>query len=123
MIKPILSVVALCLSTLALAQEAYPSKPITLVVPNPPGGPSDIVARFLAEPMRSELGQTLVVDNRPGAAGLIGTAAVAAAPADGYTVLVTSRSNHVMAPLVAGVRWPRGIAMSTVVGMASIRSS
>ena len=71
-----------------------------LIVPNPPGGPSDIVARLLAEPMRDSLGQPLIVDNRPGASGLIGTAFVASAPADGYTVLVTSRSNHTMAPLV-----------------------
>ena len=97
---------------------AYPDHPIKLVVPNPPGGPSDIVARFLAEPMRAALGQPLVVDNRPGAAGLIGTASVAAAPADGYTVLVTSRSNHVMAPLVqknATVDPPKDLA---AVGLA-----
>jgi len=84
----------------AAADEAFPQRPIKLVVPNPPGGPSDIVGRFLAESMRAELGQPLVIDNRPGAAGLIGTGVVAAAPADGYTVLVTSRSNHVIAPLV-----------------------
>ncbi|QJW83767.1 hypothetical protein HK414_06355 [Ramlibacter terrae] len=70
------------------------------MVPNPPGGPSDIVGRFLAESMRADLGQSVVIDNRPGASGLIGTTVVATAPADGYTVLVTSRSNHVMAPLV-----------------------
>ncbi|MCG2592426.1 tripartite tricarboxylate transporter substrate binding protein [Ramlibacter sp. XY19] len=84
----------------AWAQAGFPDRPIRLVVPNPPGGPSDIVGRFLADAMRTELGQPLVIDNRPGASGLIGTAAVAGAPADGYTVLVTSRSNHVMAPLV-----------------------
>ena len=82
------------------AADAFPQRPIKLVVPNPPGGPSDIVARFLAESMRAELGQPLVIDNRPGASGLIGTAAVANAAADGYTVLVTSRSNHIVAPLV-----------------------
>lgn len=82
------------------AGDAYPQRPIKLVVPNPPGGPSDIVGRFLAESMRTELGQPLVIDNRPGASGLIGTAAVANSPADGYTVLVTSRSNHIVAPLV-----------------------
>ncbi|RYF46965.1 MAG: tripartite tricarboxylate transporter substrate binding protein, partial [Comamonadaceae bacterium] len=87
-------------SRFALASDDYPQRPIRLIVPNPPGGPSDIVGRFLAESMRSELGQPLIVDNRPGAAGLIGTSAVASAPADGYTVLVTSRSNHVIAPLV-----------------------
>jgi tripartite-type tricarboxylate transporter receptor subunit TctC len=80
--------------------SAFPDHPIKLVVPNPPGGPSDIVARFLAESMRADLGQSLVIDNRAGAAGLIGTAAVASAPPDGYTVLVTSRTNHVLAPLV-----------------------
>ena len=84
----------------AWAQGGYPDHPIRLVVPNPPGGPSDIVGRFLAEAMRADLGQPLVIDNRPGASGLIGTSAVVSAPADGYTVLVTSRSNHVMAPLV-----------------------
>jgi len=89
------------LSHAALAAEAaYPQRPIKLVVPNPPGGPSDIVGRFLSESMRGPLGQPLVIDNRPGASGLIGTAAVANAPADGYTVLVTSRSNHIIAPLV-----------------------
>jgi tripartite-type tricarboxylate transporter receptor subunit TctC len=84
----------------ARAQSSFPDRPVRLVVPNPPGGPSDIVARLLGENMRSALGQPLVIDNRPGASGLIGTAAVATAPADGLTVLVTSRTNHVMAPLV-----------------------
>lgn len=89
------------IATCSWAQDAaYPDRPIKLVVPNLPGGPSDIVGRYLAESMRSSLGQPLIVDNRPGAAGLIGTAAVANAPPDGYTVLLTSRSNHVMAPLV-----------------------
>ena len=80
--------------------KAFPDRLVRLVVPNPSGGPSDTVARLLAEAMRSLLGQAVVVENRPGASGLIGTAAVANSPADGYTVLVTSRSNHVMAPLV-----------------------
>jgi tripartite-type tricarboxylate transporter receptor subunit TctC len=87
-------------SPAAFAQSAFPDRPIRLIVPNPPGGPSDIVGRLLADAMRTALGQSLVVDNRPGASGLIGTSAVASAPADGYTVLVTSRSNHVMGPLV-----------------------
>lgn len=97
----------------AWADGLFPQRPIKLVVPNPPGGPSDIVARFLAESMRAELGQPLVIDNRPGAAGLIGSAAVANAAADGYTVLVTSRSNHIVAPLVqqgAQVDPPRDLA-------------
>jgi tripartite-type tricarboxylate transporter receptor subunit TctC len=85
----------------AWAQTAtFPDRPIRLIVPNPPGGPSDIVARFLSDAMRTDLGQSLVIDNRPGAAGMIGTSAVVSAPADGYTVLVTSRTNHIIAPLV-----------------------
>lgn len=84
--------------------QNYPDRPIRLIVPNPPGGLTDIVGRFLSEPMRASLGQTLVIDNRPGAAGLIGTAAVATAPADGYTLLMTTRTNHVMAPLVQGTK-------------------
>lgn len=91
---------ASALSAGARAQPAFPERPIRLIVPNPPGGPSDIAARLLAEDMRAALGQPLVVDNRPGATGMIGNAAAAAAPPDGYTVLVTSLSNHVIAPLV-----------------------
>jgi tripartite-type tricarboxylate transporter receptor subunit TctC len=82
------------------AQPAFPNRPVRLIVPNPPGGPTDIIGRLLAENMRAALGQPVVVDNRPGASGLIGTAAVAHAAADGYTALLTSRSNHTMAPLV-----------------------
>lgn len=82
------------------AQTGFPIRPLKLVVPNPPAGPSDNLARLLAEAMQAELGQPLVVENRPGAAGLIGSAAVAASAADGYTLLVTTRSNHVIAPLV-----------------------
>ena len=81
-------------------QDGFPDRPIRLIVPNPPGGPSDIAARFLGEPMRSNLGQAMIIDNRPGAAGMIGTMAAVHAPADGYTVLVTSRSNHIIAPLI-----------------------
>lgn len=84
----------------AQAEATYPSKPLRLVVPNPPGGLVDSVARLLADPLQSSLRQPVVVDNRPGAAGLIGTQAVVDAPADGYTLLATSTSNHVLAPLI-----------------------
>jgi tripartite-type tricarboxylate transporter receptor subunit TctC len=84
----------------SFAHSVFPDRPVRVIVPNPPGGPTDIIGRMLAENMRAPLGQSLVVDNRPGASGMIGTAAVAHAPADGHTVLVTSRSNHTMAPLV-----------------------
>ena len=74
------------------AQEAWPSRPITLVVPFPPGGPTDMVARVLAQQVGQQLGQTIIVDNRPGANGNIGNALVAKAAADGYTVLYNTSS-------------------------------
>lgn len=76
----------------AHAQSAYPSKPITLVVPFPPGGPTDLVARVLAQKMGEQMGQQFIVDNRGGANGNIGSALVAKAPADGYTVLYNTSS-------------------------------
>ena len=73
-----------------LAQaQGFPSKPITFVVPYPAGGGTDVIARSLAEDMGHRLGQPIVVDNKPGASGILGTLAVAKAPADGYTVLVS----------------------------------
>lgn len=72
----------------AAAQADFPSKPVTLVVPFAPGGPSDKIARDLAEAMRKPLGQPVIVDNAAGAGGTIGSAKVAKATADGYTLLV-----------------------------------
>lgn len=82
---------------LAGAQTAYPSKPITLVVPFSPGGPTDVVARLIAERMSVAFKQPIVVDNRPGANANIGTAFVAKAAADGYTMLYNT-SSIVMSP-------------------------
>jgi tripartite-type tricarboxylate transporter receptor subunit TctC len=76
----------------ATAQGAYPTKSITMVVPFPPGGLADIVARPVADAMSRELGQPVVVENRSGAGGGIGMAYVAKAPADGYTVLMALSS-------------------------------
>jgi tripartite-type tricarboxylate transporter receptor subunit TctC len=72
------------------ATPGYPSKPVRVVVPLAPGGGSDIVARIAAQALSDAWGQTLVIDNRPGAGGTIGTSIVAKAPADGYTALISS---------------------------------
>ena len=86
-------------SGLALAQ-AYPTKPVTVVVPWPAGGPSDIAARPVAKGLTDALGKTFVIDNRGGASGNIGTALVAKAPPDGYTLLITSSAPIVINPNV-----------------------
>src|SRR5260221_12511237 len=70
------------------AQDAYPSKPITMVNPFPPGGVADVVGRPLAAIMEKSLRQPVVMVNRPGAGGAVGMASVAKAPADGYTILM-----------------------------------
>ncbi|GGX20610.1 MFS transporter [Pigmentiphaga litoralis] len=77
-------------STAALAQGAWPNKPIALIVPNPPGGSNDVFARAMGKHLGDALGQPVVVDNRAGATGTIGAASVARAPADGYTLLFVS---------------------------------
>ena len=78
----------------------YPSKPIRLIVPEPPGGLPSTFARLIAEPLAKRLGQAIVVDNRPGAGGLIGTKAMLQESADGYTLLFTYISNQVITAVI-----------------------
>jgi tripartite-type tricarboxylate transporter receptor subunit TctC len=73
--------------------EDYPARPVKIVAPNPPGGGFDLVARLVAQQLSQQVGQQFIVENRTGAGTLIGTEAVAKAPADGYTLLVGSFSN------------------------------
>ncbi|MFO1311704.1 MAG: tripartite tricarboxylate transporter substrate binding protein [Burkholderiales bacterium] len=86
------------LAPLAALAQAYPSKPVTIVVPWPAGGPSDIAARPMAKGLGDELHQSFIVDNRGGAGGNIGTAIVTKAAPDGYTLLVTSSAPIVINP-------------------------
>ena len=82
----------------ALADEPYPSKPIRLIVGYAPGGSADFTARLFAERMGAELGQQVIVDNRPGAGGNIGSEFVARAPHDGYTLLLAAAAQIVINP-------------------------
>jgi tripartite-type tricarboxylate transporter receptor subunit TctC len=91
---------ALCAG--AFAQD-YPTKPVRLVVPFAPGGASDTLARVVGDRMGRAMGQQLVVDNRAGAGGIIGSELVAKAPPDGYTVVVSGIASHVIAPFQSPV--------------------
>jgi tripartite-type tricarboxylate transporter receptor subunit TctC len=85
----LLSIVFVCSPAFA---QPYPAKPLRLVVPFPPGGPTDITGRTIAEKLQQRLGEPLIVENRPGAGSIIGTDAVAKSPPDGYTLLLGSNS-------------------------------
>ena len=79
----------------AASQERFPSRPVRIVVPFPPGGTSDIVTRILGEKLSVAFGQTIVVDNRPGAAGMLGTDIVAKANPDGHTLFMAFVSHSI----------------------------
>lgn len=85
---------ALSLTGAATAQGSYPDHPVRLIVPFPPGGTSDVVGRIFAEALGKQLGQTVVVENRGGAGGTVGTRAVASAAPDGYTLLLGTSSTN-----------------------------
>src|SRR5438128_4350816 len=86
-----------CAATLAGAQQ-FPAKPLHLIVPFPPGGGNDTVARAIALQAGPALGQPIVIDNRPGAGGSVGADAVAKAPADGYTLFLAGVGSHAVNP-------------------------
>jgi tripartite-type tricarboxylate transporter receptor subunit TctC len=87
----------LTLPATALAQ-AYPSKPVRMIVPFPPGGATDIVGRLIAQKLTESWGVQVIVDNRAGAGGTIGSDVAAKSPPDGYTILIGTSSTHAVAP-------------------------
>ena len=97
----LLMIAALGTAICAHAAEKYPSRPVRMVVPYPPGGGSDITGRAIGAKLNEALGQTFVIDNRPGATGLIGTEIAARAPADGYTLLLADAPHTINALVYA----------------------
>jgi tripartite-type tricarboxylate transporter receptor subunit TctC len=117
-------VLALC-SGLAAAQapaagaeQSYPSRPLRVIVPFPPGGPTDLYARLIAQKLQESWGQPVLVENRAGGTGQIGTGMVMQSPADGYTLLFTSNSAHVISPLLRNPRPFDSVRDFTPVSMA-----
>ncbi|MDB5861808.1 MAG: tctC, partial [Ramlibacter sp.] len=97
---------ALAAAATMSAFAAYPDKTVTLVVPFPPGGSTDAIARVLAQKLQEKLGGTFIIDNKPGATGTIGAAFVKRAPADGYTLFVSSLGPFVITPhLIKAVQY------------------
>jgi tripartite-type tricarboxylate transporter receptor subunit TctC len=99
----VLTLAALSLATAAHAADAYPEKPVRLIVPFAPRGTSDVVARIIAERLGAAFGQTVVVDNRPGAGGTVGADVAAKAAADGYTLLYAAKSIAINQSLYRGL--------------------
>ena len=101
-VRSLAALLASCaaLGTVAAHAETYPSRPITLVVPSGPAGAVDSVARVFAQYLGQQIGQTIVVDNRAGAGGNIGTDAAAKAPHDGYTLLMAASSAQTINPVL-----------------------
>jgi tripartite-type tricarboxylate transporter receptor subunit TctC len=104
MLRISLTVLCLAVATPVFGQssetENYPNRAVHIVVPFPPGGVTDTYARILADKLQAHLGQPFIVENKPGATGIVGTTLVANAPADGYTLLFGANSSHVISPLL-----------------------
>jgi tripartite-type tricarboxylate transporter receptor subunit TctC len=97
--KTALVVIGLTMAGLAMAQK-YPAKPITVIVPQAAGGANDTIARVVAQKLSEQMGQSVVIENRVGAGGNVGTAAAAKARPDGYTVMITADSAQVINPFL-----------------------
>ncbi|HVZ44178.1 MAG TPA: tripartite tricarboxylate transporter substrate binding protein [Ramlibacter sp.] len=105
--------------SIAAHAEPYPAKPIRLVVPYPPGGTSDILARVLGQKLHDKLGQPVIVDNRPGAGGTIGAALLAKSAPDGYTIMLADVATYTVAPaLYKGLPYGK-VNLAPVIGVAN----
>jgi tripartite-type tricarboxylate transporter receptor subunit TctC len=96
--RKVLAALALGLAATGALAQAWPTKPVTMIVPFPPGGSTDMIARAVVPKLQEKLGGTFIVDNRPGAGGTIGSAQVKRAAPDGYTMLVSSLGPYVIGP-------------------------
>ena len=85
---------------LSVHAETFPSRPVTMIVPFPPGASTDTLSRLIADELKNELGQSVIVENRPGATGLIGVQALSRAARDGYTIGLGNEATHVTGPLM-----------------------
>lgn len=94
------SVMAATVGMNATAQSAYPARPVTVVVPQAAGGANDAIARIVSQKLTEVMGQSFIVDNRPGAGGNVGTAQVAKSKPDGYTLMLTTNSAQVINPFI-----------------------
>jgi tripartite-type tricarboxylate transporter receptor subunit TctC len=117
--RTVLALSAASLATPARAQQNWPDRPITMVVPAPPAGGTDLVARLYSDLLSQEFGQQVIVDNKGGGNGNVGTAIVARAKPDGYTVLMQYSAYHAANPaLIKNLNWSpddfAGVAMGAV---------
>lgn len=114
----LISAAATLLAASAAMAQGYPEKPVRIVVPFPPGGGNDIIVRAMTEDMSKSLGQQVLVDNKPGAGTVIGTEAVAKAPADGYTLLIASFAFAVNPSMLAKLPYdhPKAFTPITLIG-------
>jgi tripartite-type tricarboxylate transporter receptor subunit TctC len=114
----VIAALALSLAAGVAPAQNYPTKPIRIVVPYPPGGGTDVIARTIAQKMNEMLGQPAIVDNRAGANGIIGTDVVAKAPADGYTVLITIATHAINPTLYAKLPYDTAADLAPVTLLA-----
>ena len=121
-----LGLALLCLAfgtVTASAQDKYPSKPVKIVVPYAPGGATDIIARILGEQLRQILGQSFVVENKPGAFGIVAIEEMARSKPDGYTLMVGNVTTNAITPVLFTKKFKIELRQGRGVGIAPRRHS